>query len=304
MNNNVFEKARSFIFRNARPLDLALWRYSFEGGSRKEVIDVLSFYQNADGGFGHAVEPDCWNTDSTPIGTWNATRMLNAVGIDANDNIVKNILAYLDSGKDFRDGKWFVTVKSNNDHPHAVWWECHDDVGEPDDNPTISLAGFALKYASKDGALYKKAADIVTAAVKSFIKEPICDMHVTRLYLELYEYCSSIEGFDLFDLAAYKNALYTAIKNTVCTDTDKWFKEYVCKPSTFYDSSKLVFDIVDNELCKKEGELLLKGQLEDGSYPVTWLWRNDYKEYYVAANWWKSFLLRTNILYLKDLKLI
>lgn len=304
MNNDVFKNARNFIYRNARPLDLALWRYSFEGGSRKDVIDILSVYQNADGGFGYAIEPDCWNTNSTPIGTWNATRMLNEIGVNANDKIVKNILAYLESGKDFRDGKWCVTVKSNNDCPHAVWWECHDDIGEPDDNPTISLAGFALKYATKDSALYKKAVDIVTTAAKAFIAEPVCDMHVTRLYLELYEYCASINGFDLFDLAAYKNALYTAVKNTVCADTDKWFKEYVCKPSMFYDSSKLVFDMVDKELCLKEGELLLKGQLADGSYPVTWLWHNDYKEYYIAANWWKSFMLRANMLYLKDLKLI
>lgn len=304
MDNNVFNNARSFVFRNARPLDLALWRYCFEGGSRKEVVDVLSFYQNADGGFGHAIEPDCWNTDSTPIGTWSATRILNEIGVNANDIIIKNILAYLESGKDFRDGKWYVTVKSNNDFPHAVWWECRDSVGEPDDNPTISLAGFALKYASKDSALYKKAVDIVLTAAKSFIAAPVCDMHVTRLYLELYEYCASIEGFDLFDLSAYKEALYTAVKNTVCADTEKWFKEYVCKPSMFYDSSKLVFDILDNELCKKEGELLLKGQLGDGSYPITWLWHNNFNEYYVAANWWKSDIIRKNMLFLKDLKLI
>lgn len=304
MNDNVFEKAQSFIYRNARPLDLAIWRYHFEGGSRKDVIDILSFYQNADGGFGYALEPDCWNTESTPIATWKAIGILKDIGIDGNEQIVKRILDYLDSGKDFGDGKWFNTVKSNNDFPHAVWWECPDEVGEPDDNPTISLAGFALKYADEKSGLYKKAADIATSAAKKFIAAPICDMHVTRVYMEFYEYCASIDGFDLFDLAAYKNALYTAVKNTVCVDSDKWFKEYVCKPSVFYNSSKLIFEILDPELCKKEGELLLHEQLDDGSYPITWLWYNDYKEYYVAANWWKSNMLCFNMLYLKDLGLI
>ncbi|MDE7107721.1 MAG: hypothetical protein K2O39_05300, partial [Clostridiales bacterium] len=276
----------------------------FEGGSRKEVIDILSFYQNADGGFGYAIEPDFWNPNSTPIATWRAIGVLKEIGIDKNDNIVKRILDYLDSNKDFENGKWYNSVKSNNDYPHAIWWDCQNESGNPSDNPTISLAGFALKYAIKDSILYKKAADIVSTVAKKFIEAPVCDMHVTPLFLELYEYCASIDDFDLFDLSAYKSALYTAIKNTVCTDTDKWLKEYVCKPSTFYDSSRLVFDIVNNELCKKEGKMLLKEQLEDGSYIVPWLWHNDYKEYYIAANWWKSDILRKNMLYLKDLKLI
>ncbi|MDE6617882.1 MAG: hypothetical protein K2K13_02515 [Clostridiales bacterium] len=304
MNNCVFKKARDFIYRNARPLDLALWRYHFDGGSRKEVIDVLSFYQNADGGFGHAIEPDFWNTNSTPISTWKAICLLKEISIDENEDVIKRILAYLDSGKDFEGGKWYNSVKSNNDYPHAIWWEFQNENGNPSDNPTISLAGFALKYASKDSALYKKAMDIVTTAAKAFIAVPVCDMHVTPLYMELYEYCASIDGFDLFDLAAYKKALFTAVNNTVCTDTDKWLKEYVCKPSVFYDTSKLIFEILDNELCNKEGDMLLNEQLEDGSYVVPWLWHNDYTEYYIAANWWKSDILRKNMLYLKDLKLI
>ena len=304
MNNNVYKKAQCFIYRNARPLDLAIWRYHFEGGSRKDVVDVLSFYQNSDGGFAYALEPDCWNTNSTPIATWKAIGVLKDIGIDENEQIVKRILNYLDSGKDFGDGKWFTTVKSNNDYPHAVWWEHRDNVGNANPNPTISLAGFALKYADKNSALYKKAADIATFEAKAFIAAPVCDMHVTPMYMEFYEYCASIDGFDLFDLAEYKNALYTAVKNTVCADVEKWFKEYVCTPSVFYSNSKLIFDILDADLCKKEGERLLAEQLDDGSYPILWLWHNDFKEYFVSANWWKSYMLCVNMQYLKDLTLI
>ncbi|MCH5165857.1 MAG: hypothetical protein J1G01_05595 [Clostridiales bacterium] len=304
MNNDIFQKARYFIYRNARPLDMALWRYHFEDGSRNDVIDILSFYQNTDGGFGHAIEPDFWNSKSTPISTWRAISVLKEIGVGYEDDIVKNILAYLDSGKDFESGMWYNTVKSNNDYPHAVWWECQSESGVPSVNPTISIAGFALKYANKQSALYKKSIEIIKSAVDKFIVAPVCDMHITPLYMDLYEYCASIDGFDLFDLATYKTALYSAVKSTVCTDPDKWLKEYVCKPSTFYDSSKLIFDILDRKLCEKEGEQLLKGQLDDGSYGIPWIWHNDYTEYYVAANWWKSSMLRINMLYLKDLELI
>ncbi|MCH5154516.1 MAG: hypothetical protein J1F71_04820 [Clostridiales bacterium] len=304
MNRNVFKKAMEFVYRNARPIDLALWRYHFEGGKRSDVIEILSFYQNADGGFGHAIEPDFWNSNSTPIATWKAISILNEVGVDLNEKIVKNILNYFDSGKDFENGLWYNTVRSNNDYPHAVWWECGKGEGTPIVNPTISLAGFALKYADTNSALHKRAVDIVTAYGNNFIKEPICDMHITPLYMELYEYCASIKGFDLFDLAAYKSALYSAVKSTVCTDTEKWCTEYVCKPSTFYNSSRMVLDILDRKLCEKKCEQLLNSQLDDGSYNIPWIWHNDYTEYYIAANWWKSSFLLKNMLYLKDFKLI
>lgn len=49
MNN--FKKAKGFVYRNARPLDLARFRFHFENGSADEVLYALSFYQNDDGGF-------------------------------------------------------------------------------------------------------------------------------------------------------------------------------------------------------------------------------------------------------------
>ena len=53
--NNTFLKAKEFMYRNARPLDLARFQYHFENGRKEAVINVLSYYQNKDGGFGHAV---------------------------------------------------------------------------------------------------------------------------------------------------------------------------------------------------------------------------------------------------------
>ena len=58
--NKTYTTARTFIYRNARPLDIVRWQYHFENGSKEEVLTALAAYQNADGGFGHALEPD-WN---------------------------------------------------------------------------------------------------------------------------------------------------------------------------------------------------------------------------------------------------
>ncbi|MDE7463904.1 MAG: hypothetical protein K2M48_02645 [Clostridiales bacterium] len=302
MKNNVFEKARQFTYRNARPVDLALWKYLFEGGKRSDVVDALECYQNADGGFGHGIEPDFWNVNSTPMATWQAIGVLKEIGVDPDEQIVKNVFKYLDSGKDFKDGLWLRTVPSNNDHPRAVWWHYNED--EPCVNPSVSLAGFVLRYAPPHDSLYDKAVGIVKNAVSKFMAKPDTEMHTLNNFIELYEYCRAIDGFGLFDLDAFKAALCVAVDLAVCKDTDKWIKEYVCLPSSFYNGSKTIFDLVDRELCLKEGKMLLEAQGNDGAYPVPWLWYNDYTEYHVSANMWKSIILRKNVRYLKDLGLI
>lgn len=96
---NTIEKAKSFIYRNARPLDLARWQYHFENGSPEAVLKALAAYQNEDGGFGHALEADSFNPNSCPIQTWAATEILREVGLtDRKNPIIQNILRYLESG--------------------------------------------------------------------------------------------------------------------------------------------------------------------------------------------------------------
>ncbi|EFC95496.1 hypothetical protein CLOSTHATH_06324, partial [Hungatella hathewayi DSM 13479] len=76
LNREDYQEIRSWIHRNARQLELSVWNYFFENGSREAVIDALSYYQNEDGGFGNAVEPDVWNPESSPYATMVVTGIL------------------------------------------------------------------------------------------------------------------------------------------------------------------------------------------------------------------------------------
>lgn len=310
--NNFFEAAKSFVYRNARPLDFALFRYHFEQGDAQEVLHILAGYQNRDGGFGHALEPDNWNPASTPIATWAAARKLRSLGVmdaahpgmaqtNTLQSIVRGILRYLDSGADFADGKWYNTVAGNNDYPHAVWWSCAQDGGEPHDNPTVSLAGFALCYAERGSRLYQKAEQIISKAVASFVEKPVREMHVLKVYLELLSYLEESGRGELVDVTAFQEKLYETIRDDVCKEPEKWYTEYVCKPSAFYDGTERLFAIFDRALCEKEAELMLEQQRPDGAWPVTWQWYTEYKEFEISANWWKSAMIIDNLLYLKAL---
>lgn len=79
ISNKVFYEIKAWVYRNAREIELNLWKYYFEDGTKDNVISALTYYQNADGGFGHALEPDNWNTNSTPYTTLHAINILKDI---------------------------------------------------------------------------------------------------------------------------------------------------------------------------------------------------------------------------------
>lgn len=304
--NKLYQAARSFIYRNARPLDFARFRFHFEGGSREDVLNILAAYQNADGGFGHALEPDFWNPASTPIATWAATCILREIGLcDAKDPVIAGILRYLSSGSDFESGQWYTAVASNNDHPHAVWWACSSDKGTPHDNPTMSLAGFALRFASPDSPLYSKAQEIAARAIAAFVNAPISDdAHTTSCYAELLGYLEAASPLPSVDLPAFRKAVHAAVNEAICKEPAKWFTEYVCKPSQFFGKLPGFFSVISPDLCREEAALLAQKQEESGAWPVTWQWHTPYKEYHISANWWRASLTLDNLLYMQAMNLL
>jgi hypothetical protein len=156
----TYEKARTFIYRNARPLDLARFKFHFEGGSREDVLTAFAYYQNADGGFGHALEADSWNPNSAPIQTWTAMEILREISFtDASHPIIQGILKYLASEADFEGHFWYNTVHSNNDYPHAPWWHTESNSTSHNDyNPTACLAGFIIRFADKNSDILNSVA--------------------------------------------------------------------------------------------------------------------------------------------------
>jgi len=88
LDKKTFEEIRAWIYRNARPIDLAEWQYEFESGSKDAVVSALLCYQNEDGGFGNALEPDNWNPNSTPIATGYAISKLNTVNFTDLTNTI------------------------------------------------------------------------------------------------------------------------------------------------------------------------------------------------------------------------
>src|SRR5512141_1994480 len=65
--DNAFTQARTFIFTQARLLERLLFDVQFEKAEPRTVGQLVSAYQNADGGLGHALEPDLRSPLSQPL---------------------------------------------------------------------------------------------------------------------------------------------------------------------------------------------------------------------------------------------
>lgn len=298
-----YSQARNFIYRNARPLDIARWKYLFEGGRREDVLTALSAYQNADGGFGHALEADCWNPVSSPIQTWAATEILQEVRLtDRSHPIIAGILRYLASGQDFDGHVWYNAVPTNNNHPHAPWWQW---MPEPEItyNPTASLLGFILLYADRDSMLYTLAQRLTKEAYGYLqANAPLNAMHTVACFAQLYHALHASGQTQLVDIDAFRTLLRQQIQNVLTLDTATWSTEYVCKPSLFIHGKEDEFYPVYQEICQSECDFILQTQQPEGYWGITWAWPDYPEQWAISKNWWLSDVTIKNLKFLQAIR--
>lgn len=141
MNQTSFIRAEEFIWKNARLLERRLFSFHFKNGTRENVLSALSPYQNEDGGFGNALEPDIRCPDSQPVPVQHALQILDAVGFDLD--IVHQVCDYLTTITTPEGGvPWLLP--SAHQYPRANWWKT---INNPPAslNPTAAIAGLLHK---------------------------------------------------------------------------------------------------------------------------------------------------------------
>ena len=126
--------AAAFLAAAGRVLDRR--RFALLTGDRdpEALVAAVDAYRNADGGYGHALEPDGRGPDSQPLATLTAIDVLREVG--ALDEHAKAIADYLASISD-ADGAVPFAVPAGH-YPHSPWWQ---ESTEGTLLPTANLAG-------------------------------------------------------------------------------------------------------------------------------------------------------------------
>lgn len=140
MTDDAFAAADSFLLSQARLLERRLFATCFLRQPAAHVVDALRGYQNADGGFGHALEPDKRCPASLPIDVDTAFGALAAVSA-ADAAMILRACDYLErvAGAAEAGGAVPLAFPVIEAFPRAAHWS--EWTYEPGLNPTAGLAG-------------------------------------------------------------------------------------------------------------------------------------------------------------------
>lgn len=134
---DIFTAGRDFVRREARLVEKRLFSTVFEGADSTGVVDALRGYQNADGGFGHGLEPDKRTPDSLGLDVETAFDVLLAAG--ARDEVmVRRAVDWLASVAT-PEGAVSLASPVIENYPRAE--HMSEWTYEPGLNPTAGLVG-------------------------------------------------------------------------------------------------------------------------------------------------------------------
>lgn len=122
-----FTRAVDFIYEQGRPLERALFTWHFHGSERQVVLRTLAAFQNDDGGFGNALEPDLRTPLSSALATGIALNLLVELAADVNEPMLIRVVSYLIDSINMDTMCWRVIPNDANKAVHAPWW--HDKEG-------------------------------------------------------------------------------------------------------------------------------------------------------------------------------
>jgi hypothetical protein len=134
---DIFSAGRDFVRLEGRVVERRLFATVFEDADPQGVVDALRAYQNADGGFGHGLEPDKRCPDSLPLDVEVAFDTLLAAGA-WDDEMVRRAVDWL-SRIATPDGVVPLCGPAVENYPraeHITEW-----TYQPDLNPTAGLVG-------------------------------------------------------------------------------------------------------------------------------------------------------------------
>ncbi len=254
---SVFDHAETFIWSNARLLERRLFAYHFRGGARQAVLAALRAYQNEDGGFGQALEPDIRCPDSQPVPVQHALEILDAVGSDAE--IVRGVCDFLTTITTVEGGVPFVLPTART-YPHAPWWNTDDDP-PASLNPTAAIVGLLHKL-GVDHSWMKGATAYCWGRIATLQPSEMHEMGVVITFLRyIPERQRAERELERLGQQLLGSGLVADISAT----------DYVRKPLDWAPTpDHPLRGLFDEATIQANLDLLVAGQEEDGGWPITW----------------------------------
>lgn len=292
-----FDRAALFVNTHARPIDRCLFAYHFNAGSAGDVLDALRAFQNPDGGFGNALEPDFRLPASSAMATSVGLQYAVAVGTPPEHPIVQGAIQYLVNTYQAEGDYWPALPLEVNDHPHAFWWG-RDSVAAPPEeawaNPSAELVGY-LHYARAS-----VPADLLACATARARKNLESGVAFSEGELSFYQLLNWERAIPFLPEGVAKDArdrILTAYRSLRPLTQEKLseLKVYMIAPSPDSLAALALPEIIEPMLENEIGN-----QAEDGAWWPGWHWGQYDDVWEVAKKEWAGRITVDCLLTLKN----
>lgn len=239
-------------------LERRLFATLFEGEPAQGVVDALVGYRNADGGFGHALEPDKRCPESQPLDVQIAFETLAAAGASPGD-LIRDACGFLE-GVTTPDGGVPIALASAMQYPRAAHWsEISSDAGI---NPTAALA--ALLYQLQVDHPWR---DRATAYCFAELERDVPhEAHAIRCALQFLEYVP-----DQRRANALADRVAGALAEAEWYRADPDDSTYGVAPPSFAPTPQSRWrERFDDALFEAHLDRLAADQQADGGWPISW----------------------------------
>jgi len=279
LSTDRYLQARAALHAMARPLELRLFEYHFEGAPAWPVIDALSEFQNDDGGFGHGLEPDAQTPASGAEATSVALLRLAEAEAPASHPMVQSAVGYLERTLDPERRTWQIVPDATVDTPHAPWWH-PDGLAERFHgyslNPKADIVAqlYALGPAADEVWLRSLANDVVKE-VRARVRTgtaPV-EMHDLLCLCRLVDAANVPE-----DVSGELVELLTPVVESSVARTPEQFQGYGLRPLNVAPTPDSAFADTLAEALALNLDHVIASQADDGAWWPVWSWGNDTDE--------------------------
>lgn len=254
-----FEKAKTFIWKHGRLLERRVFEYFFFRGSSEGIVTALKAYQNDDGGFGNALEPDLRAPDSHPLYMEFALSLLHDCGIKNSDLFYKSC-DFVSKHADLQKGIPTIFASSQQ-YPRAGHWD-HPLSTEPSFDRLTGLVGL-LKWQGIDHAWLDLAAEACLNYISTNKYEDAHTILTSFCLLESLPQTPTI--IRLFDKLSNELASANFLR------MDPLSQNYGLSPLEFAPSPEAYCKrIFSEDTINQHLDVLVSQQEEDGGWNINW----------------------------------
>lgn len=284
-----------YIEENAREIDRALCNFYFKDGDASLVLDALKKYQNDDGGFGNAIEPDFRLPQSTSLGTWMAFQFIKAVDPDPTNQMVQRAIDYFVGTYDEERCGWAIILPEVNKYPHAPWWEYETAISHFGwGNPNAEILGLLIKYGRNE------AVNGIISTMEEKAQTRVHEVNPSSFH-EIFNFKALYQFADDELKKQLKEPLERLILKAAVTDPSEW-KSYVATPIKFISSPDDPFiNLFERDLINQNLDFIVNQIIDGDHWEPNWSWSDTYPDdWQVAKQEWCGSLTVQNLLTLRD----